>query len=167
MLMRFKYLRQHPRVFRSVTGLTIPEFKGLLGELRPFFEAHEAKRLAHPDRIRAPGAGHPWGLDYRDSVLLTLVWLRLYPTGVVLGYFFDASHALQAGATIFANQNGIRILISTVQSGFGLIQGGHPHPGLSGYQLVVSSFFVQPRIRYSLSAHKNPSAQRKVPGRTI
>jgi len=93
MLMRFKYLRQHPRVFRSVTGLTIPEFKGLLGELRPFFEAHEAKRLAHPDRIRAPGAGHPWGLDYRDSVLLTLVWLRLYPTGVVLGYFFGIAES--------------------------------------------------------------------------
>ena len=93
MLMRFKYLRQHPRVFRSVTGLTIAEFKELLGELRPFFEAREAKRLARPDRIRAPGAGHPWGLDYRDSVLLTLVWLRLYPTGVVLGYFFGIAES--------------------------------------------------------------------------
>jgi len=93
MLMRFKYLRQHPRVFRSMTGLTIAEFKELLGELRPFFEAHEVKRLARPDRIRAPGAGHPWGLDYRDSLLLTLVWLRLYPTGVVLGYFFGITES--------------------------------------------------------------------------
>ena len=42
MLMRFKYLRRHPRVFRSVTGLTIAEFNELLVELRPFFEAHEA-----------------------------------------------------------------------------------------------------------------------------
>jgi hypothetical protein len=82
--MRFEYLNRHPRVFRSVTGLTIAEFNELLVELRPFFEAHEAKRLARPDRIRAPGAGHPWGLDYRNGVLLTLVWLRLYPTGIVL-----------------------------------------------------------------------------------
>ncbi|MCK4472340.1 MAG: transposase family protein, partial [Anaerolineae bacterium] len=93
MLMRFKYLCQHPRVFRSVTGLTIAEFKELLGELWPFFEAHETKRLAHPGRVRAPGAGHPWGLDYRDGVLLTLVWLRLYPTGVVLGYFFGITES--------------------------------------------------------------------------
>jgi hypothetical protein len=56
-----------------VTGLTIPEFKEMLVELRPFFEAHEAKRLASPDRVGAPGVGHPWGLDYQDSVLLTLV----------------------------------------------------------------------------------------------
>jgi len=35
------------------------------GWVEPFFEASEAQRLARPDRIRAPGAGHPWGLDYR------------------------------------------------------------------------------------------------------
>ena len=57
MLMRFEYLSQYPRVFRSVTGLTIAEFKELLGELRSFFEAHEARRLARPDRVRAAGPG--------------------------------------------------------------------------------------------------------------
>ena len=88
MFMRFEYLSKHPRVLRGVTGMAIAEFNDLLGELRPFFEANEARRLARPDRKRAPGAGHPWELDYRDGVLLTLVWLRLYPTGVVLGYFF-------------------------------------------------------------------------------
>jgi hypothetical protein len=88
MLMRYAYLSQHPQVFRSMTGLRTAEFNDLLDELRPFFEASEAERLARPDRIRALGAGHPWGLDYRDGVLLTLVWLRQYPTGVVLGYFF-------------------------------------------------------------------------------
>lgn len=33
MLMRFKYLGQHPCVFRSVAGLTIEEFDKLLVEL--------------------------------------------------------------------------------------------------------------------------------------
>jgi hypothetical protein len=88
MLMRYAYLSQHPQVFRSMTGLTTAEFNDLLDELRPFFEASEVERLVRPDRIRALGAGHPWGLDYRDGVLLTLIWLRQYPTGVVLGYFF-------------------------------------------------------------------------------
>lgn len=88
MFMRYEYLSRYPRVFRSVTGLAIAEFNGLLNELRPFFEDSEARRLVRRDRVRAPGAGHPWGLDYGDGVLLTLVWLRLYPTGIVLGYFF-------------------------------------------------------------------------------
>jgi hypothetical protein len=60
-------------------------------ELKPFFESNEAKRLTRPDRVRAPGAGHPWALEYCNGVLLTLVWLRQYPTGEVLGYFFGIS----------------------------------------------------------------------------
>ena len=93
MFMRYEYLSQHPRVFHSMTGLTIAEFNALLAELAPAFEASEAKRLARPGRTRAPGAGHPWGLDYRDGMLLNLVWLRQYPTGVVLGYFFGIGEA--------------------------------------------------------------------------
>jgi len=93
MFMRYEYLSQHPRVFRTMTGLTIAEFNDLLNELAPSFEASEAKRLARPDRTRAPGAGHPWALDYRDGLLLNLVWLRQYPTGVVLGYFFGIGEA--------------------------------------------------------------------------
>ncbi len=69
MSMRFEDLRQNPRVFRSATGLTVEEFKKMLRELKPFFEAHEAARLSRPDRLRAPGAGHPWGLDYYKPVL--------------------------------------------------------------------------------------------------
>jgi hypothetical protein len=53
MFMRFEHLSQHPRVFRSVTGLAVAEFRGLRYELRPFFEANEVKRLARPDRVRA------------------------------------------------------------------------------------------------------------------
>jgi hypothetical protein len=56
MFMRFEHLSQHPRVFRSVTGLAVAEFRGLRYELRPFFEANEVKRLARLDRVRAWGA---------------------------------------------------------------------------------------------------------------
>jgi hypothetical protein len=93
MFMRHTYLSQHPRVFRSMTGLAMEEFNDLLDESSPFFEASEAERLARPDRRRAPGAGHPWGLDYGNGMLLTLIWLRQYPTGVVLSYFFGISES--------------------------------------------------------------------------
>ena len=91
MLMRYEYLSDHPRVFRSMTGLTVPEFDQTVVEVEPLYEATERERLARPDRIRAPGAGHPFELGYRDSLLLTLIWLRQYPTGEVLGYFFGVS----------------------------------------------------------------------------
>ncbi|MEA3376277.1 MAG: transposase family protein [Chloroflexota bacterium] len=91
MFMRYEYLSDHPRVFRSMTGLTVSEFDQSVVEVEPFYAATERKRLARPDRVRAPGAGHPFSLGYRDSLLMTLIWLRQYPVGEVLGYFFGVS----------------------------------------------------------------------------
>ena len=76
MLMRYEYLRAHPRVFQRMTGLTVSEFDRLAVDVAPSYEATERERLARPDRIRAPGAGHPFALDYQDSLLLTVIRLR-------------------------------------------------------------------------------------------
>jgi len=91
MLMRYRYLSRYPRVFRSMTGLTVAEFNRLQSEISPFYTLTERQRLARSDRVRAPGAGHPFSLSFGDSLLLTLVWLRQYPVGEVLGYFFGVS----------------------------------------------------------------------------
>ena len=37
------------------------------------------------------GAGHPFELELHDHVLLTVIWLRLYPIHEVLGYLFAVS----------------------------------------------------------------------------
>jgi hypothetical protein len=74
-----------------MTGLSICEFDRLVVEVEPGYEATERERLARPDRVRALGAGHPFELDYQDALLLTMIWLRQYPTGEVLGYFFGVS----------------------------------------------------------------------------
>ena len=37
------------------------------------------------------GGGHPFRLSSRDQLLLTVVWLRQYPTYEALGYFFGVS----------------------------------------------------------------------------
>jgi hypothetical protein len=39
-------------------------------------------------RQRAAGAGHPFRHDFRHRLLMTLVWLRVYPTYELLGFFF-------------------------------------------------------------------------------
>ena len=91
MIMRYIHLTQHPNVFYAVTGLRISEFDELLADVWPRYAQTEQERLTRPDRQRAIGAGHPFGLPMRDHILLTVVWLRVYPTHEVLGYLFGVS----------------------------------------------------------------------------
>jgi len=89
--MRYVHLTQHPNVFYSVTGLRVAEFDELLTDVLPQYAAQEQQRLKRPDRQRAIGGGHPFELKDRDHILLTVVWLRVYPTHEVLGYLFGIS----------------------------------------------------------------------------
>jgi hypothetical protein len=91
MIMRYIYRTQHPNVFYSVTGLRVAEFDELLVDVLPQYADHEQQRLERPDRQRALGAGHPFELNARDHILLTVSWLRVYPTHEVLGYLFGIS----------------------------------------------------------------------------
>jgi hypothetical protein len=49
--------------------------------------ADRTRRGGRPRR-RAPGAGRRHALGARDRLLMALVWLRVYPTYELLGYFF-------------------------------------------------------------------------------
>jgi hypothetical protein len=91
MIMRYIHLTQHPNVFYSVTGLRVAEFDELLADVLPPYTEHEQQRWEGPDRQRAIGAGHPFELKDRDHILLTVVWLRVYPTHEVVGYLFGVS----------------------------------------------------------------------------
>jgi hypothetical protein len=86
-------LRQHPRVFRHMTGLPVAEFELLVSELLPTFTAQHHQRLSRPNRQRAIGGGTPFALPPRDQFLLTVIWLRLYPMHEVLGFLFGVTHA--------------------------------------------------------------------------
>jgi len=99
MILRYEHLSHHPNVFKSLTGLQIREFNRLVEEMLPLYQAAEAQRLSRPDRQRAIGGGHPFEMADRDHLLLTVVWLRVYPTHEVLGYLFGVS-AVTAGRTI-------------------------------------------------------------------
>ena len=91
MILRYAALHRHPAIFLSMTGLRVREFDALLRDVRPLFAEAEHKRLSRPDRQRAIGAGHPHELSVGDQLLLTVVWLRQYPTHEVLGYLFGVS----------------------------------------------------------------------------
>lgn len=91
MIMRYDYLSQHANVFQKCTGLTVSLFDDLLDDVLPMYLEAEERRLNRPQRQRAIGAGHPFELAVHDQVLLTVIWLRLYPIHEVLGYLFGVS----------------------------------------------------------------------------
>jgi len=88
-----------PEIFRAVSGLCQEDFDALLCDFQEAHrgrleEATHTKRGSRP-RQRKAGAGHPFDHDLRDRLLLTLFWLRVYPTYELLGWFFglDKSNA--------------------------------------------------------------------------
>ena len=74
-----------------MTGLRVSEFDTLYNDMQGYYVEAEWQRLERVDRQREIGAGHPFMLNARDQILLTVVWLRLYPTYEVLGYLFGVS----------------------------------------------------------------------------
>lgn len=91
MIMRYEYLSQHPTVFQKCTGLTVVLFDQLVNDITPAYVKAEEQRLSRPNRQRGMGAGHPCDLDQRDLILMTVIWLRLYPIHEVLAYLFGVS----------------------------------------------------------------------------
>lgn len=91
MIMRYEHLKQHPTVFLKMTGLRLNEFDALIDEVLPQLVEAEQERLQRPDRQRQIGGGRTPELDEGDQILLTIVWLRVYPTHEVLGYLFGVS----------------------------------------------------------------------------
>ncbi len=91
MLMKYLYLSEYPNVFLKMTGLTVEEFGQLLNMVQPVYQEAELQRLSYANRQRAIGGGQSAELDERDQILLSVVWLRVYPTHDVLGYFFGVS----------------------------------------------------------------------------
>jgi hypothetical protein len=89
--MRYDDLSQHPNVFQKCTGLTVALFDQLGEDVLPLYLEAETGRLSRPERKRDIGAGHPFELELRDHLLLTVIWLRLYPIHEVLAYLFGVS----------------------------------------------------------------------------
>src|SRR5690349_124859 len=91
MILRREQLGKHPSVFRAMTGLTVAAFDQLLPALRAAFADTRRRRLDRPGRQRAVGGGDAFDLSVADQFLLTIVWLRHYPTQECLGYLFGVS----------------------------------------------------------------------------
>jgi DDE superfamily endonuclease len=86
----YESLSRCPSAFRSLTGMSPGDFEHLLTD---FTAAHDRGRDTRTTRRGQPrqrtaGAGHPFRHDHRHRLLMALVWLRVYPTYELLGFFF-------------------------------------------------------------------------------
>ena len=88
MIGRSAWLTRHPAVFRAMTGSSVAEYRQTVEELAAPYAVAEQQRLARPARRRAIGGGRRFTLSLADQILLTIIWLRQYPTFPVLGYLF-------------------------------------------------------------------------------
>jgi len=91
MMMKYESLKAYPKIFLRATGLHLSEFDALYADVEAAFLLAESKRLSRANRQRASGGGLSPDLEARDQILLTLLWLRLYPVHDLLGYFFGIS----------------------------------------------------------------------------
>jgi len=91
MIVRYERLQRYPTVFKSMTGLRVAQFDEVVTDILPRFRAAEYTRHDRPDRKRAVGGGPSFDLDPRNQILLTVIWLRLYPIHEVLAYLFGVS----------------------------------------------------------------------------
>jgi len=98
MIARLENLRNCPSVFGHLTGLTVAAFDALAAAAVPAVAAAHRKKLDRPDRQRAVGGGDDFDLSITDQVLLTVVWLRQYPTNEVLGFLFGVSDSTASRA---------------------------------------------------------------------
>jgi hypothetical protein len=129
MIFQYKQLKKHPSVFRAVTGLSVKEFDSYSEPLIIELAQAERSRLERKARKRAVGGGRNHDLKWREQLLMTLVWLRLYPTCEVLGYFFNVSDST-------ANRVVRRCLLILEQEGWRQIEKSKAHAQRKrGYRL--------------------------------
>jgi hypothetical protein len=88
MIIRYSALKKKPSILTGFAGVTATEFEELEAKAEPIWLEREMKRLERPDRQRAMGGGRSQTLRFREQLLMTLIWLRLYLVLEALGYLF-------------------------------------------------------------------------------
>ena len=71
--MRLSGLRNHPKTFVRLTGVSVEKFDQLLKQLLPIFAQAEKKRLSRPNRQRAIGGGRRYALELGETLGMVLM----------------------------------------------------------------------------------------------
>jgi Helix-turn-helix of DDE superfamily endonuclease len=89
-LLSYERLSRKPILFKSFTGLIVPEFDNIYKKIAKKYTKYEIKRLSkRKGRKRDIGAGRPFKLELKNRFLMLLVYYRLYMTYTLAGFLFD------------------------------------------------------------------------------
>lgn len=96
-MLNYKWLSRRPLIFRSFTGLEVPEFDSLYLRMEVLYPKYEVERLSRKDRKRKIGAGRPFKLPLKGRFLMFLIHYRLYISSTLTGFLFglDQSNVLK------------------------------------------------------------------------
>lgn len=86
-------LKQSPKIFRTLTGITPEKFDEICEKLVPLYEKYEIKRLSRPNRQRAISINGKYKLSLEDKLLMLLMYYRLYVNHIFLGFIFNINNA--------------------------------------------------------------------------
>lgn len=136
-MITYEKLSPLPSAFKSLTGMSVEAFDQLFEAVVP---AHHqrlrdtpTKRGGQP-RKRAVGCGRRYTHSLRNRLLMALVWLRIYPTYEVLGFYFSL-HKTNA------RQNVEEILETLLaMTAFGFERPSKERKKLSSLQAVMDAF---------------------------
>lgn len=118
-MLTFDSLAKQPAHFHNFTGLTVAEARELVVLLEADWQEQRTERVK-TKRQRKVGGGRKLELpEFRDRLLVFLIYAKLYPTYVFLEYLVGVDHSnigriIQElssvlSATIIINRNGKRI----------------------------------------------------------
>lgn len=94
-MLSYAKLQSKPRVFRSLTGLSLSEFEKLLGSFESAWQDYLYKHyISRSERQRRYGGGRKAELkDTPEKLLFILFYFRQYPTQEVQGFLFGMGQA--------------------------------------------------------------------------
>ena len=135
-MITYEKLSRVPSAFKSLCGMSVEAFDRLFEEVVP---AHRdrlrqtpTKRGGQP-RKRAVGCGRKFRHALRDRLVMALVWLRVYPTYEVLGFYFSL-HKTNARLNV---EEVLETLLSMTR--FGFERPDTERKQLSSFQAVMDA----------------------------
>ncbi|MCX6380268.1 MAG: transposase [Armatimonadetes bacterium] len=111
-MISYDKLSRNPSAFRSLTGLNRLLFDRLYSQVEQSLEALRSPETTQDGktlRQRKPGAGRKYANDMRSRLVMTLFWLRVYPSYPVLAFFFSVDQS-----TISRNIREILAVLTTL-----------------------------------------------------
>jgi DDE superfamily endonuclease len=94
-MLTYDKLSRNPAAFRSLTGLDRILFDRMCMQVEQALAQRplETTRRGHTLRQRKQGAGRKYAHDLRTRLVMTLFWLRVYPSYPVLAFFFSVDQS--------------------------------------------------------------------------